>query len=190
MPSLITSSISAMGSSKSLCFVFVLASSLLISACSSDDSNPVEPPERQDLDIDGDGLVNIEDADVDGDGLLNSVDPDIDGDGIANDEDSTPLGAFGGSGAPPAEPVEWVCSGDSNTALPVVDPDLVAEAGEYGSPGESCFPDPQQDVDSDGTPDWQDLDIDGDGVVNLFTALIPTLGADLAQPEIQNFDGV
>lgn len=155
-----------MGSSKSLCFVFVLASSLLISACSSDGSNPVEPPERQDLDIDGDGLVNIEDADVDGDGLLNSVDPDIDGDGIANDEDSTPLGAFGGSGAPPAEPVEWVCSGDSNTALPVVETDLVAEAGENGSPGESCFPDPEQDIDSDGTPDWQDLDIDGDGVVN------------------------
>ena len=44
------------------------------------------------VDIDSDGVENINDPDVDGDGLMNNNDDDIDGDGLLNNEDSTPYG--------------------------------------------------------------------------------------------------
>jgi hypothetical protein len=85
----------------SLCLALVLASVLLLPACSnSSDSTSIKLPDQQDLDIDGDGVANSEDPDIDGDGLLNNIDPDMDGDGILNAQDLTPRGAFMLSSAP------------------------------------------------------------------------------------------
>ena len=44
------------------------------------------------IDIDGDGIDNINDPDVDGDGVMNGNDDDSDGDGILDDLDETPYG--------------------------------------------------------------------------------------------------
>ena len=44
------------------------------------------------VDIDSDGIENINDPDVDGDGIMNSSDEDADGDGVINDLDETPYG--------------------------------------------------------------------------------------------------
>jgi len=48
--------------------------------------------DTEDTDIDGDGILNHSDPDVDGDHLPNATDDDADGDGIPNAEDDTPLG--------------------------------------------------------------------------------------------------
>ncbi|MAQ31408.1 MAG: hypothetical protein CMD26_01555 [Flavobacteriales bacterium] len=44
------------------------------------------------IDIDSDGISNINDPDVDGDGIMNSSDDDIDGDGLLNDVDNLAYG--------------------------------------------------------------------------------------------------
>jgi len=44
------------------------------------------------IDIDDDGIDNINDPDVDGDGIMNSSDDDIDGDNVLNGLDETPYG--------------------------------------------------------------------------------------------------
>tara|TARA_B100001250_G_scaffold33288_1_gene27071 strand:+ start:8 stop:1105 length:1098 start_codon:yes stop_codon:yes gene_type:complete len=44
------------------------------------------------IDIDGDGIDNINDPDVDGDGIMNGDDDDSDGDEILDDDDDTPFG--------------------------------------------------------------------------------------------------
>ena len=44
------------------------------------------------IDIDGDGIDNINDPDIDGDGIMNGSDDDSDGDGVLDDVDDTPYG--------------------------------------------------------------------------------------------------
>ena len=44
------------------------------------------------LDIDNDGIDNINDPDIDGDGIMNGADSDIDDDGLLNDQDNSPYG--------------------------------------------------------------------------------------------------
>ena len=113
-----------------------------------------------DLDSDEDGIPDSVDgtADTDGDGRPNYLDTDSDGDGIP---DSTEGHDADFDGTPDATPVgaDFDNDGldnafDANCALP-------ADCG-----GVIGVPAATQDRDSDGKPDYLDLDSDADGVLD------------------------
>jgi len=150
----------------------------------AEDAFPSDPTEW--LDTDGDGIGNNRDPDddndgypdqvevaqgtnpldptsrpndMDGDGIPDSEDPDMDGDGRPNDQD-----AF------PKDPKEWVDSdgdgiGDNGDLDDDGDCYSDKDEAKYGT--DSLDPDSvPDDLDHDCIPDADDLDRDGDGVLN------------------------
>jgi hypothetical protein len=63
-----------------------------------------DPVASNQIDTDGDGIINNEDTDIDGDGVVNGLDSDIDGDGIENFSDGDPSATNGFDSNPPSRP--------------------------------------------------------------------------------------
>ena len=105
-----------------------------------------------DIDLDNDGIPNIEEGygDLDGDGIPNYLDLDSDNDGI-------PDVIEGGDG-------DLDTNGDgmideNDTGFTDDDEDGMADASEDT---------PQPDTDGDGKPDFLDIDSDNDGIFDVF----------------------
>ncbi|MEZ5498880.1 MAG: hypothetical protein R3E77_05535 [Steroidobacteraceae bacterium] len=137
-------------------------------------------------DSDGDGAPDVADPapatfglspDTDGDGVPDSVDLDADNDGIPNDVEGT--GDFDADGVP-----DWLDRDSDNDGLSdalegggadadgngVIDGYVdsnangIADSVETASGGR---PLPLPDTDNDGSPDYLDLDSDGDGIADI-----------------------
>ena len=143
--------------------------------------------DRDDPDIDGDGIINIEDKypyDTDNDGLANVDDPDDDNDGVLDEDDAFPIdpnetadtdgdGVGDNRDAFAADPTEWIdtdADGIGNNADPDDDNDGYLDEDD-------AFPllaSEWLDSDGDGVGDntdqfphdpleWEDADGDGYG---------------------------
>ena len=123
-----------------------------------ENGNPTKPK-----DTDGDGTPDYKDTDIDGDGVNNADEnaagldprnPDSNGDGVKDgDEDSD------GDGKTNAEE----SNPDSNT---ITDKDGNGTSDIIEGKDENGNPTKPKDTNGDGTPDYKDTDIDGDGVNN------------------------
>ncbi|MEM7083187.1 MAG: OmpA family protein [Pseudomonadota bacterium] len=104
-----------------------------------------------DPDSDGDGVPdNLENMDTDGDGIIDALDPDSDNDGIPDSVEA---------GADPLNPVDTDGDGTPDMLDPDSDNDGIPDSNEAG--GDPSVP---SDTDGDGTPDYLDLDSDADGL--------------------------
>ena len=138
----------------------------------NDDGDSDGRPNFVDLDADGDGIPDAtEDADgdgnpanddTDGDGLADYRDLDADGDGIPDNVEAQATSAYTAPSAQDVDNDGLDDAYDSNTS----NGSLAASVGLV-----------PVDTDSDGTPDYRDLDSDGDTV------------ADLTEGHDANFDG-
>lgn len=138
-------------------------------------------PNFLDLDSDGDGIpdnvecVKGEDGeypDTDGDGLLNCYDTDSDGDHIPDKDEyfGKPLRLLADSPEEEKTKIGADCDGDGK----------FDDRGEVGKP---------IDCDGDGTPDWLDLDSDGDGVLDQYEAMWENPGTRIYANYAQDADG-
>ena len=132
------------------------------------------PPAVSNLDTDSDGVPDIEDVDDDNDGILDSIegDGDPDGDGIPNrldlDSDNDGINDVREGGLIDAN-YDQVIDGPDN------DNDGMADGTDGDGDGlrstvdtdEGGEPAMVPDSDSDGTPDFLDLDSDNDSVSDL-----------------------
>ncbi len=116
-------------------------------------------PDFQDLDSDGDGILDAMEAgddttctppsDTDGDGASDFIDEDSDGNGIPDAVEGS--GDTDGDGQP-----DYIDMDDDNDYLPDA-----FEAGGCESWETSRIP---CDTDGDGIPDYREIDSDGDGI--------------------------
>lgn len=95
--------------------------------------------------------------DTDGDGLPDFLDVDSDGDGVFDLDE-------GNSGCADTAPANGRCDGNDNDRDGVVN----SRDGANGL-GVATYPD-RPDTDNDGTPDYRDIDADGDGINDLIEA--------------------
>ncbi len=130
-------------------------------------------------DIDGDGISNIIDADTDGDGILDRVEGDgtvdTDGDGVpdSRDLDTDNDGIFDlhetGLDSNTLSQLDVDMDGRVDNNSPVGANGLAdaletaPDSGLTDYNGDGVADDPI-DTDADGTPDFRDLDSDGDGI--------------------------
>ncbi|MGB3405585.1 MAG: Ig-like domain-containing protein [Microcoleaceae cyanobacterium] len=129
-------------------------------------------------DNDGDGILDLEDLDDDNDGIPDSEegDGDTDGDGIPNvfdlDSDNDGISDLNESGLSPEKIAELDTDGDGVIDTPVGDNGLAddiettPESGELDLNGDGIA-DKSVDTDSDGVPNFLDLDSDNDGILDV-----------------------
>ena len=119
---------------------------------STDDENRNNNGSWADDFADGGGLVPdyLYDPDFDGDGIIDANDLDSDNDGILDSDED------GGTGIDPT------ADADGDGTLNYLDPDIGGFTDTNGDGVNDAF-----DTDLDGIPDFQDLDSDGDGIVDL-----------------------
>ncbi|MEJ5312433.1 MAG: Ig-like domain-containing protein, partial [Anaerolineae bacterium] len=144
----------------------------IANAPASGDTDGDGTPDHRDLDSDNDGINDVHEAggtDADGDGMHDGAQgalttpPDTDGDGqpdyvdLDSDNDAISDLVEGGSGATDADN-DGVADGPDADGDGIVDSadDNDALFGEDNDAG-------PQDTDTDGNPDYLDLDSDGDG---------------------------
>ncbi len=122
---------------------------------SSDDENRNNNGSWADDFADGGGLVPdyLYDPDFDGDGIIDANDLDSDNDGILDSDED------GGTGIDPT------ADADGDGTLNYLDPNIAGFTDTIGDGINDAF-----DTDLDGIPDFQDLDSDGDGIVDLIEA--------------------
>jgi len=144
---------------------------------------------QPDFDFDGDGVANVNDLDDDNDGILDTeegvVDADQDGIPEANSTDSDGDGVPDGydldsdndgildivEGRLPADRVNQIDPNDTGSAatnIPVGNNGVV-DSIETATDSNTIFT-PILDTDNDGTPNFQDIDSDSDGIVDLVEA--------------------
>ncbi len=127
-------------------------------------------PDTVDLDDDNDGILDeLEgDGDTDGDGIPDIVDLDSDNDGIADIVESglTPeqIAALDTDGDGVIDPENEF--GDNGVVDSV---ETTPDSGELDLDGDGVADNPV-DTDNDGTPDFQDLDSDNDGLNDIVEA--------------------
>ncbi|MGB3402776.1 MAG: Ig-like domain-containing protein [Microcoleaceae cyanobacterium] len=154
-----------------------------------DEGNVSEPAtvsvivQDPDTDTDGDGIPDVDDLDDDNDGILDTEDGpgDTDGDGIPDivdlDSDNDGIADIVESGLTPEQIAELDTDGDG-----VIDPtnefgdngvvdtvETTPDSGELDLDGDGVADEPV-DTDNDGTPDFQDLDSDNDGLNDIVEA--------------------
>ncbi|MFK8010073.1 MAG: DUF4347 domain-containing protein [Saprospiraceae bacterium] len=121
-----------------------------------EDTDSDGKPDFQDLDADNDGINDIEEAgitDTDNDGIVDNVNPDgtltndADGDGFTDSLDPNNGGTAGTPGI-------------------TTDPDADADGLPDDDDGDGTAYN-ADDTDGDGTPDFQDLDSDNDGILDI-----------------------
>jgi outer membrane protein OmpA-like peptidoglycan-associated protein len=119
------------------------------SAAPGDDTDGDGVPNSEDLDADNDGIPNTDEGldDLDGDGVPNWLDLDSDGDGVSDIVEAGG-GELDANGDGRVDQLE-----DTNPRNGWHDP-LEKDGGAL----------PLPDTDGDGTPDFLDVDDDGDGV--------------------------
>ena len=141
------------------------------------------PDYRDNADSDADGIVNSLDLDSDNDGIPDSTEGnasvDTDGDGIADyldlDSDNDGIPDLIESGITDPATLDGDNDGRIDTGNPVGDnglADAVETApdsgqADYNADGNADAP---RDTDSDGTPDYRDLDSDNDGINDIIEA--------------------
>ncbi len=133
-------------------------------------------------DFDGDGLVNSDDPDDDNDGVADSddvqnynADSDSDSDGISDDDETGGDGVY--NPAPDSDPLDPCDPNPATMACTSTDDDgdgyFVEGTGNSFDPDDNlpCVPNPAAgpcDFDSDSFPNGNDLDDDGDGVLDVY----------------------
>ena len=132
---------------------------------SSGDSDSDGVPNYRDLDSDNDGLSDAQEAgglDTDADGVINVV-PDTDGDGVSDyvdlDSDNDGLSDL-------VESAGLEADADRDAQVD----EFVDVDGDGLDDGVGVVPLTREDTDSDGIPDYLDLDTDNDGVFDLVEA--------------------
>ncbi len=142
--------------------VLLTSRDFTISGTNSDGTGSVTFALFIDLDTDGDGIGNQNDADMDGDGVSNtqeaidgtdSLNSDTDGDGVIDGTEKT-------DGTDPKNGCKFV------VANRTVTPSSAWNAADCDGDGLSNATEGIVDTDRDGTPDYLDLDSDGDGILD------------------------
>jgi gliding motility-associated-like protein len=142
--------------------VLLTSREFTISGTNSDGTGSVTFALFIDLDTDGDGIGNQNDADMDGDGVSNtqeaidgtdSLNSDTDGDGVIDGTEKT-------DGTDPKNGCKFV------VANRTVTPSSAWNAADCDGDGLSNGTEGIVDTDRDGTPDYLDLDSDGDGILD------------------------
>lgn len=124
-------------------------------------------PNWLDLDSDGDGIldsVELSSGDTDSDGLPDYLDLDSDNDGILDSNEAFDVNA---DGVPDVLPAGLDNDGDGLDDA--FDPDQGGTAA------------PEPDRDGDGTPNWRDIDSDGDGMLDVDEGLIDSDGDGIVE---------
>jgi gliding motility-associated-like protein len=147
--------------------VLLTSRDFTISGTNSDGTGSVTFALFIDLDTDGDGIGNQNDADMDGDGVSNtqeaidgtdSLNSDTDGDGVIDGTEKT-------DGTDPKNGCKFV------VANRTVTPSSAWNVADCDGDGLSNGTEGVVDTDRDGTPDYLDLDADGDGILDKNDAL-------------------
>lgn len=142
--------------------VLLTSRDFTISGTNSDGTGSVTFALFIDLDTDGDGIGNQNDADMDGDGVSNtqeaidgtdSLNSDTDGDGVIDGTEKT-------DGTDPKNGCKFVVANRTLT------PSSAWNAADCDGDGLSNGTEGIVDTDRDGTPDYLDLDSDGDGILD------------------------
>ena len=142
--------------------VLLTSRDFTISGTNSDGTGSVTFALFIDLDTDGDGIGNQNDDDMDGDGVSNtqeaidgtdSLNSDTDGDGVIDGTEKT-------DGTDPKNGCKFV------VANRTVTPSSAWNAADCDGDGLSNGTEGIVDTDRDGTPDYLDLDSDGDGILD------------------------
>jgi hypothetical protein len=122
-------------------------------------------PDNCDLDNDNDGILDSEEgiADLDGDGIPNYLDLDSDNDGIPDAIEAN--GGIAPTGYNSSTARITGSDSDNDGLLNSVDN---APSTAYGSSSTSTLP--RGDNDGDGIKDFQDLDSDNDGILDIIEA--------------------
>ncbi len=147
-----------------------------------------------DLDLDGDGILDIDEGaqDLDGDGVRDYLDLDADGDGIYDADEAgdgllaTPPRDFDGDGTPDFQDLDsdgdditdGEEAGDADPETGLIDTDTDGTADVYDADSDADgVPDIEEagdrdlatdaaDSDGDGTPDFREQDSDDDGLLD------------------------
>ncbi|MGB3532777.1 MAG: Ig-like domain-containing protein, partial [Microcoleaceae cyanobacterium] len=129
-------------------------------------------------DNDGDGILDADDLDDDNDGIPDSEEGngDTDGDGVPDifdlDSDNDGISDLNESGLSPEKIAELDTNGDGVIDTPVGDNGLAddvettPDSGELDLNGDGIADKPV-DTDGDNIPDFQDLDSDNDGILDV-----------------------
>lgn len=155
----------------------------ILDAVEAGDDTTCTPP----FDTDGDGIPDVQDSDSDGNGIFDAVEGtgDTDGDGVADfmdmDNDGDYLpDAFEVGGCDTWETSQIPCDADGDGTPDFQDID--SDADGIGDRWETSA-----DADGDGMPNFRDSDSDGDGILDALEG--GTGGDPWAEPADSDADG-